>query len=194
MKKLEAEENQKDYISKQINKSVEIQMMKTDLKTLERSMKYVHMVRNGSYGDEWYKYIDKEDMKILYKQDGGAGLYTFYLEKVVKAPLFDLLSVVAEVQTYKDWVPLMYKSEFFNEVSHFRKMVEVQVTLPWPFYNRSVYVGVGAMPIEEEEAICVTLITKNSWLKGMDVKKDDKLAECEIKFMTAYIKTISENE
>ena len=67
MSKLEAQENQKDYISKQINKSVEFQMMKTDLKTLDRSMKYVHMVRNGSYGDEWYKYIDKEDMKILYK-------------------------------------------------------------------------------------------------------------------------------
>ena len=169
-------------------------MLKTDLETLEKSMKYNTMVRNGSYGDEWYKYIDREDMKILYRQEGNEGLYTFFLEKIVKAPLFDLLSVVAEVQTYKDWVPLMYKSEFFNEVSHFRKMVEIQVTLPWPFYNRSVYVGCGALPIENEEAICITLITKNSWLKGMEVKKDDKLAECEIKFMTAYIKTISEKE
>ena len=68
------------------------------------------------------------------------------------------------------------------------------MTLPWPFYNRAVYVGCGAMPIEEEEAICVTLITKSSWLKGMPVKKDENLAECEIKFMTAYIKTNSENE
>jgi hypothetical protein len=88
----------------------------------------------------------------------------------------------------------MKKSEFFNQVSEFRKMVEIQVSLPWPFNNRSVYLGVGAMPIEDEEAVSVTLKTTNQWLKGLPVNKDEDCVECEVKFMIAYIKTESENQ
>jgi len=46
-------------------------------------------------------------------------LYTFYCEKVVEAPVFNLIAILREVPKYKEWVPLMAKSEIPIELSHF---------------------------------------------------------------------------
>ena len=90
----------------------------------------------------------------------------------------------------------MYKSNILAEVSHFRKVGEFSVKVPWPFWNRSMYVSVAAMPVENENAIIITMKTLKSekWLKDFEIKKDtEKSTECFMNFCSIYIETISEN-
>ena len=44
----------------------------------------------------WNKFVNNKDLKIYYRQEDGKSLYTFYCEKLVNAPLFNLVSVLAE--------------------------------------------------------------------------------------------------
>lgn len=44
----------------------------------------------------WKKFMDRDTIKLYYKQEGVGSLYTFYMEKIVNAPLFNLISVLAE--------------------------------------------------------------------------------------------------
>jgi hypothetical protein len=117
------------------------------------------------------------------------------MEKLIDAPLFNVISVIAEAQTFKDWVPMNYRSDILHEVSHFRKLGEFAVKVPWPFYNRSVYIAVCAMPVRNENAIVITMksLEGNTWLKGLNVVKDESCAECDVNFCSAYIESLSEN-
>ena len=88
----------------------------------------------------------------------------------------------------------MYKSEILRQNSHFRKLGEFCVKMPWPFWNRSVYLGVTAMPVREEKN-SIMLIMKSvgeTWL-GQEVEKDAKCTECEFHFASAFIETISDD-
>ena len=90
----------------------------------------------------------------------------------------------------------MYKSNILTEVSHFRKAGEFAVKVPWPFWNRSIYVSVSAMPVENKNAIIITLksLGAEKWLKGFEVNKDtEKCTECFLNFCSIYIESLSEN-
>lgn len=80
-------------------------------------------MKDGSSG-EWNKFIDTERTKIYYFREPNRNLYSFYCEKQVDAPMFNVVPIIAEAQTFKDWIPLLYKSEITHELSHFRKMGE----------------------------------------------------------------------
>ena len=113
---------------------------------------------------------------------------------MVNAPLFNLLSVIAEAQTFKDWVPLMYRSQILYETSHFRKLGEFCIKAPWPYWNRSVYIAVSAMPVKGENSIIVTMksMEGDTWLGDKLVLKDTaKCTECDVHYCSAYIETIA---
>ena len=87
----------------------------------------------------------------------GKSLCTFYMQKLVEAPIFNLVSVLAEAQTFKDWVPLMYRSNIVYEPSCFRKLGEFATTLPWPFSNRSIYLNVVATEVPNENTLIIVM-------------------------------------
>ena len=58
-------------------------------------MALIQMVDNGETKD-WKKFMDKDHVKLYYKQEGVGSLYTFYMEKIINAPLFNVISVLAE--------------------------------------------------------------------------------------------------
>jgi hypothetical protein len=111
--------------------------------------------------NSWNKFMNGEDLKIFYRKEEGKGIYTFYLEKMAEAPLFNVLSVISELQTYKDWVPLMYKSEFTDGPTLLRKLSTCGITVPWPFKNREWFVKVSGTPINEGEQGAIILSLKS---------------------------------
>ena len=86
----------------------------------------------------------------------------------------------------------MFKSEILKESSHFRKVGEFAVKLPWPFSNRSVYLSVSAMPVKGEKAIIMTMksIEGDTWFEGTKIKKDPNCTECEIKHCSIVIECL----
>jgi hypothetical protein len=55
------------------------------------------------------------------------------MEKVIEAPMLDLMATIAEAQLYRKWVPTCRKSKIHGKKSNFRQMGEFEFNLPWPF-------------------------------------------------------------
>ena len=60
--------------------------------------------------------MDGEDLKIWYRKNEG-GMFDFYFEKHVNAPIENVVCVIREVDTYKKWVPMIYESRFLYSVT-----------------------------------------------------------------------------
>ena len=80
-------------------------------------------------------------MKIYYKLEAGFNNCTLYMEKIINAPMINLMAVLAEAQLYKDWIPMTRKSEVIGNVSNFRQCAEFEYKLPWPPHPRSMFIG-----------------------------------------------------
>jgi|LauGreDrversion4_2_1035121.scaffolds.fasta_scaffold196614_2 hypothetical protein len=93
----------------------------------------------------WTVYYDLPDYKIYYKFEPGSYLCSLYLEKVIEAPMINLMSILAEAQLYNQWVPMTRKSEVIASVSHFRKAGLFEYSLPWPLYPRSMLIQACGM-------------------------------------------------
>ena len=61
------------------------------------------------------------------------------------------------MQAYKEWIPLLRKSNVPIELTEFRYMAEFEVYVPWPYYNRAAYLNISAMTAEDDDAIIICL-------------------------------------
>ena len=61
--------------------------------------------------DKWNVYKDLPLEKIYYRFEGASSLCSLYLEKVITAPIINVMAVLAEAQLYKEWVPTTKRSE-----------------------------------------------------------------------------------
>ena len=110
---------------------------------------------------------------------------TFYYEKTINAPLFNVLAVAAEIQTYKDWVPLMYKSEFTHEPTLFRKLTHCGLTIPWPFSNREWHAEVIGTADLQDNAVILILksIPGNIFMENTEIEFNPKTVEIQINYL-----------
>ena len=90
--------------------------------------------------NDWIMFIDLPEYKIYYRYEPGQPICSLYLERVINAPVINLMALLAEAQLYKEWVPMTSKSEVISKVSHFRQVAEFSYKLPWPLYPRSVFI------------------------------------------------------
>ena len=167
-----------------------------DYANAENAIRIVEGLQNGdSQRDEWKKFKNADDFKIYYKKEPDKSLYTFYSEKVINAPVFNLIAVLREVPSYKDWVPMMAKSDIPIELSHFQMLGEIVVKAPWPYYWRSAYISIRAMPAKNDKAVIITMksIKEDKWLKGKKINKDSTACEVDVNFCTCYLQIIDDN-
>ena len=118
------------------------------------------------------------------------------MEKVIKAPVFNLVSVIAEAQTFKTWIPLLYKSEIPCEFSNFRKVGEFAVRMPYPFSNRAANLAVSGMPVIGKKAFVLnmrSLDVGKEWLKGYKVTPENKCTEATVHFASCIVETIGDD-
>lgn len=120
----------------------------------------------------------------------------FYYEKTINAPMFNVLSVASEIQTYKDWVPLMYCSEFTHEPTLFRKLAHCGLTIPWPFSNREWHTEVIGTADTEDNGIILILksIPGDIFMEDTFVQKNPKTVEIQINYLSIYIEVLNDNK
>ena len=73
----------------------EVIELKSDLEVREHSLNIIKYLKEGN-DEGWNKFTNYESIKVFYKKDEAHSLYTFYLEKLIKAPIFNVVSVLAE--------------------------------------------------------------------------------------------------
>lgn len=61
----------------------------------EKSMNIINQLKEGN-SEGWNKFTDYPSIKVYYKKDEVHSLYTFYFEKLINAPIFNVISVLAE--------------------------------------------------------------------------------------------------
>ena len=105
-------------------------------------------------------------MKIFYKYEDGFKNCTLYMEKIVRAPMINLLATFAEAQLFSSWVPLNKRSEILGKVSNFRQSAEFEFKLPWPLANRTFQVQACGIALPEENGSILTIssIKGDTWL------------------------------
>ena len=133
----------------------------------------MNKVKNGDK-EGWTVFMDTDKVKLFYQQEEGSPLITVYTERKLDAPIFNTVSIATELQEYKNWVPLCYKSAVHNQKG-LRMDVECDMSIPWPFRNRNSYLSATFMEMENEEAIMLLLKTRegSKWSNGDDIPKDD---------------------
>ena len=176
IQKLQLSESLQEYIQGQLQSVPEVVELIIDLKNIDKANLIVQEIDNGDT-DEWTKVKDTPELKLFYKQEEGQKLYTFYCEKLINAPLFNLASVMREMQQYKTWIPLLRKTEIPVELTPFRFMSEIVVFVPFPYKYRSAYLNICSMPSEEDDAILICIKSNKTksgekWLGGNTITKD----------------------
>ena len=84
------------------------------------------------------------EQKVFHKYEAGKPC-TIFMQKIIKAPLINLMAIMAESQLYVDWVPLCKKSKVHLVKSNFRQMAEFEFQMPWPMYPRACFVQACGM-------------------------------------------------
>lgn len=143
----------------------------------------------------WIRFSDKPDYKLFYRQEPGFPGITLYMEGVIKAPLMNMFAVLAEVQLFKDWIPMTKKSELLGEVSHLRKLAYIRNNLPWPFTDREIFIQACGILLKEEKACILTLSSAegDSWF-GTPITRDPKCVTFDMHKAFMYTKAISPTE
>ena len=66
---------------------------------------------------DWNQFINGEDLKIWYRKPSDPGVYHFYFDKYINAPVENTLVIMGELQKFKEWVPMVYDTEFTYKMS-----------------------------------------------------------------------------
>ena len=72
-------------------------------------------------------------------------------------------------------------------------MGEIIVKAPWPYYWRSAYISIRAMPAKDDDAVIITMksLKGDKWLKNKSIVKDSSACEVDVQFCTCYLQIIN---
>ena len=142
-----------------------MQLLAKDVVILNSFRDEIQAISEGR-DESWIRHKDTPEVKIFYKLEDGLKNCTLYMEKIVRAPLINLLAVFAEAQLFNQWVPLNRRSEILRKVTNFRQAAEFEFKLPWPLSNRTFQLqacGI-ALPVENGAILTLSSIQSETWL------------------------------
>jgi hypothetical protein len=100
---------------------------------------------------------ETEKYRVWYKEETKTSSYTFRVEGMVNAPLFNILSVIYEFDLFKTWFPGISESSKDIQLAKFRFIVSLLgMSLPWPIWRRkSILYAYGDVLNSESVAIYI---------------------------------------
>jgi hypothetical protein len=110
-------------------------------------------------GSSWDTVSDRDGVRVQYCPSADSGTHNFKITARVRAPLFNLLAVVYEVDLYSEWMPRVKQARQLHAASRFEKTVHLELEAVWPVANRDCVVdGFGVDKLAEEGALLVVLV------------------------------------
>jgi len=80
----------------------------------------------------WELARDSEGIRTYSRAVEGSNTYQTKITGIVRAPLFDLLPLIAEMDLYRLWIPFCTDSDVDVDMSYFRKIARVLLIPPSP--------------------------------------------------------------
>lgn len=163
--------------------SFEMALLSKEMNGIKNFMKEMTSISSKNSRKEraetgWTVHEDGPVDKILYKVIKGTKFHTTYIETQIKGSLSDIIAILMDVASYKQWMNMITHSEVLEQVSTFRKLAYVRADLPKPMSNRQLIVQASAHCIEGDtfgqNAVIVALNSINpagSWLNQYQCPK-----------------------
>ncbi len=113
--------------------SPEITLLSKEMEGIKTFITEVAALREKkSRKPDWTIYEDGSVDKIYYKLIKGTKLHTTYIETQVKGSIAEVLAILMDVGSYKQWMNMISHSEVLAQASTFRKLAYVRADLPRP--------------------------------------------------------------
>lgn len=104
---------------------------------------------------------DSHGSKVMWKPSKDSPIHTLRLDGKVASPAFNVLAVLMEVDMYQNWIPTIMgiglkKLDLLLDLDRYRKLVHVDMALPWPIANRDAnMVGYGVDMLSQGRILAV---------------------------------------
>ena len=102
---------------------------------------------------------------------------------------------MAEAQLWKDFIPILNLAKILKQITHFRKLWVFGCTLPWPLWNRNIYLSVTAKRMEEQNAYIIFFrsVEGDNWYDGSTIEKTPKTNMVTVKYGGFIIEDLGED-
>eukprot|EP00475_Leptophrys_vorax_P012256 TRINITY_DN18670_c0_g2_i1.p1 TRINITY_DN18670_c0_g2~~TRINITY_DN18670_c0_g2_i1.p1 ORF type:complete len:265 (-),score=84.72 TRINITY_DN18670_c0_g2_i1:65-859(-) len=164
-------------------------------KELTRRMEVVAKLRHMIFeSEDWGVVSNKSGVKIQYNAEPELSTYSFKISALVRAPLFNLIAVVYEVDLYGNWMPRLKYARELALLSKFQKIVQLEINSVWPIANRdSVIEGFG-VDFTQEDALLVVIQSVGDYVQVEVPEPEESVVRATLNIGAFYIKYISEEE
>jgi len=103
----------------------------------------------------WVEISNIQGIHSMYR-DNGHGMHSIRIEGIVDSPIFDVCSVIMEVDLYSTWIPRLLESKILDQDNRFKKWIYCKSSCPWPVADRDICLyGYGVDMLEEEDLVVV---------------------------------------
>jgi len=98
----------------------------------EEALSVFDLFDNIDSQEGWELARDSEGIRTYSRAVEGSNTYQTKMIGIVRAPLFDLLPLIAEMDLYRLWIPFCTDSDIDVDMSYFRKMARILLIPPSP--------------------------------------------------------------
>lgn len=99
---------------------------------------------NVGAAQEWKLEGESDGFKFYSRQEQGSPVVSFRGEGPVRYSATDIMKLLAKIDEYKNWMPLVQESKVIADYSPTKKTVVIDVGMPWPVLDR-YFVNHGEM-------------------------------------------------
>ena len=98
---------------------------------------------------DWNKYVNDDKKKAYYKYDEEKGVMTQYYESIIDASYEYFGGVMLDVNKFKDWMPLVTKSQELARITKQRRIIYTFSEVPkfFPIANRENFYSFRGFPL-----------------------------------------------
>jgi len=147
---------------------------------------------NNSLPDTWKRIGNQDGIISYYRKEQDKLTPAFLVRGEVKSHIFNVLSVLYEVDLYKNWFPMCKSNDVIHVInnSRFRMLIQKQLKLIWPVHDRELVLYSYGDSIGGKIALYTRSVKENVH-SVMDAESDKEASE-----RRQYNKTqfISQNE
>ncbi len=91
-------------------------------------------------GQNWELKKNSNGIKIYTRQKEGYNLLEFKAETTVNASVKQVVDIIYDVNSYKNWMSDVKKSELIKKIDNSSFYAYYEISMPWPFKNRDIAV------------------------------------------------------
>ena len=117
-----------------------------------------------SDNDTW-KNVSKEKNGdgVWYREEKDTGIHSFKIVGTLeKTPMLDLACLLLELDLFKEWFPMCFRSKQTGAISRYERCATFEVTCPWPMSNREAVLWGFAIDDLEATRRCLIVAKDHS--------------------------------